>query len=378
MLGIATLTSVVLTIGLSYHTWDAIATWALGGYGMVFRESILGAAEFGNGVIQYPMNIQLQIALFRLIDGDILPGSKLLFPMYYLSLLIGVYQFLLYWKVSKPLARISTLLVATTPVVFYHSYIGYTNLAFTTYFILGVFWLVRSIYNGKRREALLAGTLLAAGLWTRPEGVVLTALTLTITGLTLLIQRKTLRTFLFSLLPVLVVYGGWKLLLPEIQDSWNVTPPVDFTRTAVEGVLRGEIYWDAFIIIFRYIVGQIIRFRDFGVLAGLAIVSLLVGLRWKRLKSKAWLQCLWLITAFCGIAILGAHYIGAYQPGGNDFLYSWLSLEFTRVALPVLVMVFTLSQISLSEVLTDWLDQDSDRELQTAIVDTEPIEKPPA
>lgn len=352
----------VLSVSLSYHTWDAIATWALGGYGMVLRKSILGAAEFGNGFLSYPMNIQLQIALFRLVDGDILPGSKLLFPVYYLSILIGLYQFMMQWDIKKPLARASILLIAGTPIMFHHSYIGYTNLAFTAYFVLGVLWLIKGLDNNCTREAILGSILLAGGLWTRPEGLALAIVAVTISGLFLLFHRKLDLSFALVLLPIAAVYAGWKIPLINLAGVEHSAEPMNLVEAAVRELMQGELHWSAWVTIFKFIAGQILRFRDFGILAGMTLLILAFGFDVNQVKREKTIQHLWLITIFSGIAILGAHYAGIYQPEGDKFLYRWLSLEFTRVALPVVLLLYFLALAGINEGFeTDFLRKGAEK-----------------
>lgn len=86
LFGMALLTSLTR----AYSTYDGIANWTLKGYGMALERSIFAGAKWGGHVLSYPQNLPLTIAMFRLADGDILPGSKLLFPLFAFSLFLGI------------------------------------------------------------------------------------------------------------------------------------------------------------------------------------------------------------------------------------------------------------------------------------------------
>ncbi len=85
----------VVSIGRGYSQYDDIANWALKGYGIAEERSIFGGNVWGGHTLEYPQNVPLQIALFRLVEGDLFPASKLTFTLSFASLLLGAY---LFWR----------------------------------------------------------------------------------------------------------------------------------------------------------------------------------------------------------------------------------------------------------------------------------------
>ncbi|MCJ7511503.1 MAG: hypothetical protein MUO23_00875, partial [Anaerolineales bacterium] len=75
--------SVGMAVGLSYFEDDELAIWSTKGYGMVLEASVQGGVEWGAHGLAYPLNVPLQIGLFRLVTEDWIPISKVLFPLYY-------------------------------------------------------------------------------------------------------------------------------------------------------------------------------------------------------------------------------------------------------------------------------------------------------
>ena len=165
----AVATTISITRG--YSTFDGIANWALKGYGIAEEGSIFAGRIWGGHSLQYPQNIHLSIAVFRLLDGDSLPGSKLLFPILMLCTVVGCY---IAWRrigIDWPLAYAGAFTVATVPILFLHSTIGFANVPFTTYIVTGSLWLSLGLIQSRQTDLLLAGLMYAFAVWTRPEGI---------------------------------------------------------------------------------------------------------------------------------------------------------------------------------------------------------------
>jgi hypothetical protein len=165
------LLAVGLAVGISYRLYDPVQIWSVKGYGISQEGTILAAERWGVHGLAYPLNLPLQVALFHMLDGDLLPGSKLLYPIFGLSLCLALFAFLRRQHVDRLTAGLGALLLGTVPIVFFHSVEGFANLHFTFYLTAGIFWGVWAVQTGAIREQWLAGLLLGLAAWTRPEGV---------------------------------------------------------------------------------------------------------------------------------------------------------------------------------------------------------------
>jgi hypothetical protein len=166
------LLAAAISIVRGYSLFDGIANWALKGYGIAQEGTIYAGLKWGVHSIEYPQNIHILISLFRLMDGDILPGSKLLFPIFTLSMMLGCYRFWSRNYVIEELAALGILVLFSTPKVFLFSTIGWGNMIFTTYLVLGTFYLCDGFFfHRDNKDAFLGGLLLGLAAWTRPEGV---------------------------------------------------------------------------------------------------------------------------------------------------------------------------------------------------------------
>lgn len=155
-----------LGVNGSCCAWDDMAIWAVKGYGIAREGSIWAAGRWGDHGLAYPVNIPLLIAVFRLV-GDTPSASKLTFPLFYLSLAVGCLRFWLQRGVGSRLALLGTLGLASTPLLFEHATLGYANLPYTVYLVLGCAEAVQGPVAQDARRQALSGLLLAMPAWTR-------------------------------------------------------------------------------------------------------------------------------------------------------------------------------------------------------------------
>jgi hypothetical protein len=164
-----------LAIGKSYFASDSIVIWANKGYAIAAHGLAQGVSVWGLGSWKYTLNIPISIAAFQTLFGDLHPFSKIMYPVFYLALLLGMYEFLR--RVVQPAAAgLAVIAFGTSPFIFFHSQVGYANLAFTAYYVLGTL-LALQVFNGavqaeyQKPQLALAGLLFALGAWSRAEGL---------------------------------------------------------------------------------------------------------------------------------------------------------------------------------------------------------------
>ena len=116
-LGLFTL-AVALSVGASYRLYGPVRMWSVKGYGIGEAGSILARAHRGVHGLAYPLNIPLQVALFFMADGDALPGSKFLYPIYGLALCVSVFAFLRRQKLGERTAGLGAVFLGSVPIVF--------------------------------------------------------------------------------------------------------------------------------------------------------------------------------------------------------------------------------------------------------------------
>lgn len=199
----------VIAVGRTYSSYDDIANWALKGYAIAYQGTIWAGADWGGHALAYPMNLPLSISFFKLASGDVLPGSKLLFPLSLAALLVGCYAFWNRLGVRNSLAQAGILFLLTVPTIFLHSTLGYANIPFTAYLVLGVLWAIEGVWSGRSGDLTLSGILFAFAAWTRPEGIILAFIMAGVIIFAKMVMRRSGKVPLLWLLPLMILPGVW-------------------------------------------------------------------------------------------------------------------------------------------------------------------------
>jgi len=338
LLGLFGLALLVVSVGLSYYYWDSMAIWAAKGYGIGLQGSIFAAREWGSKGLTYPLNLPVAIGLFYRFDGDLLPGSKLLFPAFFISLLGGLRLYLARQKLPSWAAWAAVFAVATVPLLVQYSTIGYANLAYANYYVLGVIWTAAGLADGDRRRALLGGLLLAFAIWTRLEGLEFWFIALA--ALALLWGRR-----LFSgklapavLLPGALVGGVWFLFSKLNRASSGETQALS---TALGRLAHGELHPQALVQIVRYTGYMLFKLREYGLLVPLAIgLALVLTACLGRLRRDRLSMTLLAGGALTGLGVMFMYYLTSYDPAGVEW---WLGTGYDRMLFGAVILLAAAS-----------------------------------
>lgn len=170
-IGLLFLVAVILSVGRGYSLFDDMAIWSLKGYYIGEKGTIFAARKASGHGLAYPLNISLIVTVFWLISGDLLPGSKFLFPLLTGSLLLGCFWF---WKkrgTPRMMAILGMFLLLSVPEIYKYTTFGFANMPFTVYLVLGTLWSIEGLLQNDLRVLLTGGLLLSLAGWTRPEGL---------------------------------------------------------------------------------------------------------------------------------------------------------------------------------------------------------------
>lgn len=319
-----------LAVARSYSTWDAMAIWSVKGYGIAHESSIFAAAEWGTHGLSYPLQLPLLIGAFRLLDGDLLPVSKLVFPFYYLSLLLGVYGFQRRRGAVWSLAAVSALVVGTVPLVLEHSTIGYANLPLTTLLMLGTLTFFWGWDDGPAGYLLLSGILYGLAAWMRPEALYLVLAGMVALALVAKFGHERNLTWPAWVTPVVLIAGSWLIF----NLSHGVTSVFgDSARTAAVSLLVLDFNPGGAYQVLRFLVGQYASPEVWGFAAPLTV--LLALLSWHRLAPSRDPHAFSLLAASLawGLPVLFFYYLLSFR---GDLAY-WLGTGIDRLMMPATV-----------------------------------------
>lgn len=324
-------TSVILAVGRSYSSWDAMAIWAAKGYGISHEQTIFGAEIWGAHGLEYPLNIPLLISSFRIIEGDLLPGSKLIFPLFYGAALVGGLYFWRTFGVNSRLCLLGLIFISTIPTVFDHATIGYANLPFSAYLVLGASLGIIGIHRASVGMQILSGCYLGLAAWTRPEGVFLIPIVI-ITLLAVMRISRLGKIYLLALVaPVALIMIPWAAFGSIYSEGKIVTGAV---RSMGESFARAEFNLEAIYWTTRYLGRQLVETSAWGLLLPLAITLLILD--HKKLNPRRYpIPFASLVLALtAAVSILGFYYLVSFQ---GDLRY-WLETGVNRMFLPAILL----------------------------------------
>ncbi len=172
------------------------------------------AIEPENYFIPYPPLIPGAYSFIYLFGGSHL---KIIFPLFYLSLVLCFYFRLIALGVNKKSSLMFTLVLATTPYIWWHSFLGILNLTAAYYFsIATLFWFSHlSDISESGDEAginyshpLLAGVFYSLSIFTRFEMLVYFLIPLIFTAFYSLRYRLP-KSLLYLAFPPLFISSLW-------------------------------------------------------------------------------------------------------------------------------------------------------------------------
>jgi len=324
-------TSMILSVGRSYSAWDAIAIWSIKGYGIAREGTIFAGAQWGAHGLSYPQNIPLLIASFKLLGGDLLPGSKLIFPLFYASLIAGCYQFWRHFKIPSSIAGLGALFVASIPVVFEHSTIGYVNLPFATYIALGCFLAIMGISDQDSKKQAISGILFGFACWTRPEGIFLVPIIVIALLIAFKISSLQPVRIIYWLLPILIIGGTWFVFLNQHSGPSHLSAGV---QHLLQSTIQGQLPWEVLPKILRTLLRHAITLDTWGFVFPAAVV--LVILNCRKLHPKRYPELFTLLAPMfvTAVAMIFFYVLGSFD-ADLDFM---MSTGLDRMFLPFIVL----------------------------------------
>ena len=323
---------VVISVGRGYSLFDAIANWALKGYAIAQEGTIWAGKDWGGHGLAYPQNLHLAISLFRLADGDALPGSKLLDPLLLSSMLMGCFRF---WKrtaVPSHLALGGAVVILSVPLIFFHGTIGYANLLYTAYLTLGSLWVLEGLAEDRPQSSALGSLLLGCAAWTRPEG----AITAAVQGLSIVLAGRVVLGRkvrpAYTVLPFAVLAGTWLAFgLPHIRaDGGGGLISTFFVDLAV-----GRQGLTPFFRLVDFATKRLLLPDKWGLLFPLILLLLLIGI--PRGVRRGWTK----IAPLVVFMIVGfALPVAVLTAVGYSWTPAYLDDAFDRAWLPAALAVF--------------------------------------
>lgn len=321
--------SLAVSVGRSYSGWDDMAAYAVQGYGMAREGTLQASLTWGPSAAGYPLNIPLAITAFHLLDGDVLPGSKLLFPFFLSAVLLMGYRTWRRAGHSDLHAGCLMLGLGTTSLVLDQSTMGYTNLPFTAYLLMGVALTLEGLVQGSGETRMLGGLMLGAAVWTRPEGWTLVwGIYLPVLVVGVLSRKGKGNLPAFSLVAAITLL--WMLFRSTTAGGGQTA---EAFRTTIELVAAGNFRLEAVYWTLRNL-GRILIDPDVCGLFLPASFILMLIVPWRSACRRREAFGLAAAGIWAGLIILGLFYVVS----STMDLLSWLGSSVDRMFLPAIVL----------------------------------------
>jgi hypothetical protein len=338
LLGAFGLVLFAVSVGLSYYLWDAMAIWSIKGYGIGLESSIFAARQWGSKGIAYPLNLPIAISVFYRFDGDLLPGSKLLFPGFFIALLAGLRVYLRRLNLPVVLAWGTVFAVGTVPLLLQYSMIGYANIASAYYYALGLMWLGIGLSAGDGRRVVVGALLLAFSIWTRLEGLEFWLIATVSLALLWGRQMRGKKQALEIVVPALVIGGSWALF------GWfnhSATGETAVLSNALARLLHGELHPQAVYQIVRFTGYLVVKTRVYGIVVPAAVgLSLLATVFSSRARKDRLSITLLVVGLLTGLGVMFMYYLTSYDPAGLEW---WLGTGYDRMLFGAVILLASAS-----------------------------------
>jgi hypothetical protein len=322
-----------LSVGKGYHRIDAIQIWGAKGYGIAADGSLTGVTGWGTNTLAYPLHIPVLIAAFRILFGDILPASKMVFAGCYLALMLVGYASLLSMGVKRWMSGLGIILIATTPFLFQHGTFAYANLPLAFYLCASVVVFL-PVFTGSptRWNLILSGVFFASAAWTRPEGLLLSVFGIGLLLFWLYLDKEiefSWKQVLKLLTPLFIYFLLWQLVkvraypVPLSQSSL----PVE----ALTQILSGNFHLSELAYILVFLSQQWLTLDIWGIWGYVSLIAIIFILWFYKLVSQAaWV--LFSVGCLFIAMMVGMYYLTSYDLTHD--LSWWVTSGLNRMILP--------------------------------------------
>jgi hypothetical protein len=265
----------------------------------------------------------------------------MLIPGFFVATLIGLRE--LFRKQSLPnwLAWCAVFAIGTIPLLVQYSMIGYANIPYTYYYVMGVISMAIGLADRHPGRILAGALLLALSAWTRLEGPEFWLIA--ILALAAIWKREMLnwRTVLVIVSPILLVGGSWALF-----RSINHAAPGEETvmLSALTRILHGELHLQAIYQIIRFTAYLVIKTHVYGVLMPLVIgLSLLLAIFKPRVRKDRLSMTVLASGLLAGAGVMFMYYLTSYDETMGLDLSTWLGTGYDRMLFGPLVLLAAAS-----------------------------------
>lgn len=316
--------------------WDALTLYD-------FRAKVFSENQEISGIFTPELNYYLAYPFFTSLIHTVVytfdyGRPAIYYSIVYATLGLFIYGFLSQ-KVSKALSIIFTILVLISGDIFNHSFISYTNLTYTTYFIVGMLVFSEGISTKKTKLIILGSTLIGVMQHVRYDDP-FWIIPMLISGL-LFIKSKNYKPLLISTIIVLLfrfLWSGYKSAMMHGYMPVGSLPTPNLLETLLSTDILQRVV-DVSTFLYKTL------WLKYGILIYIFIFSVLIS--WRKKSDTLRLSQL---TTFLILAIL---YFGTIA---MSYLYAKWNVVGGSVARMMMILIPT-SLVSACLALGEYFNE---------------------
>jgi len=325
---------VYIAVGRGYSTFDDMAIWSLKGYYMAFKNDLFAAGQASGHGLSYPLNLPLAISSFFLVDMDLLPGSKLAYILLFISMLTCCYWFFRKHNIPRKLAFLGILLIISTPIIFYYATLGFANIPFACYLVIGTLLSIYGITTKQTKLLYTSGVVLSLAGWTRPEGIGFSLFLAILVGLFGLRNRLKLSTIVIFLLSSISLSGIWMILGIRYIQGDEIGYAL---RSLIQAIKTGSFSFSPIWMTLAYSWEQFTTINNWGYVVPLTLI-IIIGLMVGLLHREKVVALTVTLAALGTFLIPLFMFVTKYFQEPDNYL-GFLSVSFDRAQFPAVIFL---------------------------------------
>lgn len=224
------LLSFSITLYYPVNAWDALALYD-------FRAKIIAQTGYFvqvsnqfNYFSQYPLLTSLTHTIVYLSGGN---NPQFIYSLYFLAFII-IFFSLIRKNSNRFISLLFTFLLLTSPTLFEHSTISYTNLPYTVYYVIGTIYLYFSVTQKRYDYLLISSLLFGLSTWVRSQEPFWLVGILVVLAYS--IYKKSIFPLLVYLPGFLVIQRLWNLFQTHyINELFSTTGQFSFALKSLLG-----------------------------------------------------------------------------------------------------------------------------------------------
>jgi len=291
LIGLAILVSFLIALYFPVYVWDALALYDFTAKIIAQKGFFVQIANNYFYFAQYPLLVSLGHTIVYLFGAS---NPQFIYSLYFLS-----FAFIMFYVIRKESTRLialfGTLILVSSPRLFGHSTIAYTNLPYTIFYATGVIYLFIALTKDKYNYLLMSALMIGLSTWARAIEPLWIAEVLVV--LLYSIYKKRVYPILIFVTIFLLIQRPWNVFQTQLYGGvYSVSGQVSLVGKALSSGISFSRVYKVFEYILRYVVSS------WGPIFGLFVIAVFYDMK-KRVNNKNLVMLLLIVVNILAIYV---------------------------------------------------------------------------